>query len=140
MFSKLLLTATAVFLCLLGLALDFLPQEAAALLKLPALAAILVLFQVVAAFCLGLGYLNWLSRHNLIGGIYSRPLGLANVLAFGVAAIPLDRALLRGSLASTQPAILLAVACLFTAFALAYLYALFLHDPLPSTEPANDSN
>ena len=132
MFSKVLLNATAAFLCLLGLVLDFLPQETGALLQLPSAPAVAVLIQAIAAAYLAAGYLNWLSRKNLIGGIYSRPLGLANMLLFGVTAIPLDRAVMRGLLPTALPLAVDGLAALFTVFAVAYVYAIFFHDPVPA--------
>jgi hypothetical protein len=132
MLSRLILTATAAFLCALGLALDFLPQETAAFLQLPTLPAITVLIQSLAALYLALGYFNWLSRKHPVGGIYSRPLALTNMLAFGITAIPLDRALIHASLPSNQPLLVDAAATLFTFFALAYIYLIFFHNPIPA--------
>jgi hypothetical protein len=124
--SKIILTASAVFLFAAGLILDFLPQEIAATLNLGSSAAITVLMQVLAAAFLGMGFMNWLSKSNPMGGIYSRPLALQNFLFFGVAAIALDKVALHGG---TQRS-LQSAAIAFTIFALTFGWLLFFHDPI----------
>lgn len=88
------------------------------------------LLQVLSAALLGMGFLNWFSKGNPMGGIYSRPLALQNFLFFGVSAIALDRAALR---AATLPAIQLA-ACVVTVFAVAFGWLMFIHDPIPKEQ------
>jgi hypothetical protein len=124
--SKLILTACAVFLFGVGLALSFLPQEVASALGLGNLPMVVLLLQVLAAALLGMGYLNWLSRGNRMGGIYSRPLGLQNLLLFGVAAISLDRAVLH----APQILAVQLAAGVCTGFALAFGWLTFFHDPI----------
>jgi hypothetical protein len=128
--SKIVLTSSAAFLFIVGLALDFLPQEAAAAAGLGVAPMVVLILQVLAAALLGMGFLNWLSRGNPMGGIYSRPLALQNFLFFGIAAIPLDRAAFH---ASAIPAIQLA-ACVFTVFAAAFAWLMFFHDPIQKTQ------
>jgi hypothetical protein len=116
---------SAVLLLSTGLALNFLPQEIAATLGLGIAPTTVLLLQVLSAAFLGMGYLNWLSRGNPMGGIYSRPLALQNLLFFGVGAISLDRA------AFHAPHILAIqiAACVFTALAVAFSWLMFFHDP-----------
>jgi len=128
--SKIVLTASAVFLFGAGLALNFLPQEVAAGLGMAAASIAVLALQVLSAALLGMGFLNWLSKANPMGGIYSRPLALQNFLFFGVGAISLDRAVLHGT---PLPAIQSAAA-LFTLFALAFGWLMFFHDPIPKAQ------
>ena len=65
-----------------------------------------------------------------MGGIYSRPLALQNLLLFGVGAIALDRAALH---AAPMLAVQLA-AGVFTGFALAFGWLMFFHDPIPESQ------
>ena len=130
MLSKLVLTCTALLLFTLGLALDFLPQETAAALSLPAAPGVILLLQVLAAALLGLGYLNWLSRANPMGGIYSRPLALCNLLFFAVSAIPLIRTTIHNSM----PPAISAAAAIAATFALAFAWLMFFHDPTRSLQ------
>ena len=114
----------------MGLALNFLPQEVAAALGLGNAPMAVLVLQVLSAALLGMGFLNWLSKGNPMGGIYSRPLALQNFLFFGVSAISLDRAALR---AAPLPAIQLA-ACVVTVFAVAFGWLMFFHDPIPKEQ------
>lgn len=123
--SKIVITTSAAFLLLMGLAMNFLPQELAGALGLGSAPVVVVLIQVLSAALLGMGYMNWLSKGNPMGGIYSRPLALQNLLLFGVGAISLDRAAVRGALPEIQLA-----AALFTGFALAFAWLMFFHDPV----------
>jgi hypothetical protein len=125
--SKIVLTASAVLLFGAGLALNFLPQEVAAALGMGNAPTAVLLVQVLSAALLGMGFLNWLSKGNPMGGIYSRPLALQNFLFFGVSSISLDRTALRSA---SLPAIQLA-ACVVTLFAVAFGWLMFFHDPIP---------
>jgi predicted acyltransferase len=124
--SKAVMIASAVLLCALGLTMSFLPQETAASLGLGTQSMAVLLLQVLAAAFMGMGYLNWLSKGNPMGGIYSRPLALANLLLFGAGGIALDRASLHGSV--PQGIKLAAVA--FTVLALGFGWLMFFHDPI----------
>ena len=126
MMSKIVLTASGLFLFGLGLGLDFLPQEISAALGLGSAPMATLLLQVLAAAFLGVGFMNWLSKANPMGGIYARPLALQNFLLFGVGAITLDRAAMR---APALPAIEI-TAIAFTAFALGFGWLMFFHDPI----------
>ncbi len=130
--SKIILTATALLLAAVGLALDFLPQEAAALLGLAAAPALTVILQCLAAALLGLGYLDWLSRANLMGGIYSRPLALANLLFFAVSSITL----VRFTAQHTTPTALRVACIVASAFAVLFAWLMFFHDPIRSAKQA----
>jgi hypothetical protein len=129
--SKIVLTASAILLFGTGLALDFLPQEVTAALGQGSAPMFVLLLQVFSAALLGMGFLNWLSKGNPMGGIYSRPLALQNFLFFGVSSIALDRAAFHGA---PLPAIQLA-ACVCTVFAVAFGWLMFFHDPIPKNEP-----
>jgi hypothetical protein len=124
--SGIVLTTSAVLLWGAGLALNFLPQEVAAALGLGNAPMAVLLLQVFSAALLGMGFLNWLSRGNPMGGIYSRPLALQNFLFFGVGAIALDRAAFHG-----PPLLAIRLAAgVVTVFALAFGWLLFFHDPI----------
>jgi hypothetical protein len=49
--------------------------------------------QLLGAAWLGLAALNWLQRSALLGGIYGRPIVLANLAAYFISATSLARAL-----------------------------------------------
>jgi hypothetical protein len=124
--SKIALTVSAVFLVCAGIALDFLPQEIGTALGTGSTSAAVLPFQLLAAAYLGVGFMNWYSKQNKMGGIYSRPLALQNLLLFGVAAIGLDRAAVHG----TATGWIQLAAIVFTLFALAFCWLIFFHDPI----------
>ena len=131
MFSKVLLTLTAILFFAAGGVLDFAPQETAAAAGLANSVPAALILQALAGACFGFGLLNWFARTRPMGGIYARPLALSNLLFFGVAAIPLDRAVLHGSLAPAFAA----VAAATSLFAAAFAWITFFHNPVTATPP-----
>ncbi|MBP6443847.1 MAG: hypothetical protein KA267_07500 [Gemmatimonadales bacterium] len=77
--------------------------------------------QLLAAACLAMAALNWLSRHTLLGGIYGRPVVAANATGYFIAAITLLRPTLAGAF---RPAGLL-LTIPVTALAVAYAWLMF---------------
>jgi hypothetical protein len=124
--SKAILTLTALFLILLGVALNFLPQETAVLLGLPGSPALTAVLQCLAGALIGVGFLNWFSRGNPMGGIYSRPLAMANLLLFAIGAL----SLLRAAAHASQP--LQISAAVASVFAVVFAWVIFFHDPTGS--------
>jgi hypothetical protein len=128
--SKIVMMASAGLLVGGGLLLNFLPQEAAAALGMGSVPVAALPLQVLSGALLGMGFLNWLSRDKPMGGIYSRPLALQNFVLFGVGAIALDRAALRGSM----PPLVQLTAVAFTVFAGAFGWLMFFHDPVADAQ------
>ena len=84
--------SSAFVLGLLGVAGTFAPDELLGWLDAPALPLLTLLVQFLGALYLGFAGLNWMARENLIGGIYSRPVAVGNLLHFltaGLAALKL---------------------------------------------------
>jgi hypothetical protein len=54
--------------------------------------------QVLGAAWLGLAALNWLSKGSVLGGIYGRPIVMANAIVYFVTTTVLIRAPFRGAL------------------------------------------
>jgi hypothetical protein len=73
-----LLVFSAAIYFLAGVATLFAPQELLSLGGAAPNSLTVALLQMVGAAFLGFGVLNWMSRHSLVGGIYSRPLVVAN--------------------------------------------------------------
>jgi hypothetical protein len=96
--TKILMTASAAFLGLLGVAATFLPQEILRGLLPEPNPQIVLIIQITGALYLGFAILNWTARANLIGGIYSRPVALANFLHFAIVAMALLKAVAGGKL------------------------------------------
>ena len=89
--TSLVITALALVQLALGVALIFLPQETAAVLFAKT-GAPPVLVSLVGACLFGFGQLNWMTRHNPIGGLYGRPALMANLTHFFIGGLALARA------------------------------------------------
>jgi hypothetical protein len=64
--------------------------------------------------------LNWMSKSNLIGGIYNRPVAVGNATHFFIAALALSKF-------SPKSLILIVVAIVYSLFAIAFGLILFTH-------------
>ena len=122
--GKLLLTASAAFLLALGFALNFAPKEMAAVVgseggsQLP--------WELLAGALIGLGLMNGMSRSRPFGGVYGRPLGLANVLLFVVGAFALGRA----ATGAEAPPSLWVLFVVYAVLAVAFVWVVFKGGPV----------
>ena len=89
--TKLLLSASAVCFGLAGAGATFLPAELLTHVRQPDARILVVFIQALGALYLALAMLNWMSRGAAIGGIYARPLVVANLLYFVMTGIMLVR-------------------------------------------------
>jgi len=119
--TRALMAASAVFLGITGIAALFAPDEilrAANVASAPFLAP---LVQLCAALLLGFAMTNWMAKGSRVGGIYSRPIAVGNLLHFAVGAITLDRFALRGHEAWPM----LVFATIYTIFAVGFGLVVF---------------
>jgi hypothetical protein len=77
--------------------------------------------QLLAAAWLGLAALNWLSRDAMIGGIYGRPIVIANLYCYTVSALSLAKIVFL----SGTPMFVRGAAAVFTVLAVVYGVILF---------------
>jgi len=85
-----LLVSGLLLLCC-GLPALFAPQEIAAALGSRVQPASPVVVQLLGAGLFALGFLDWFSRFSAIGGIHGRPVLVANLSFFFIAAATLGR-------------------------------------------------
>jgi hypothetical protein len=128
--SSTLSRVSALVLLVGGLAFLFAPD-----VLLPALVpgfppAAAWLGQLLGAAWLGVGALNWLQRTAVLGGIYGRPVVLANSALYVVSALSLVRALLGGA----APRVVWLVCAPAALLAAAYA-ALLLRGPFDPLRP-----
>ncbi len=116
--TKIILSSCALILALTGIGLTFMPQEAALLMGWSPLNSILI--QIIGALYFSYAMINWMSRGNLIGGIYNRPLAVANLTHFCIVSL----ALLKMPGKSFTFNI---VTIVYSAFAVAFVIILFTH-------------
>ena len=122
-YTRTLMRASALVLALFGVVGTFAPDELLQWLNAPVVPLLILLVQVLGALYLGFAGLNWMARDQLIGGIYSRPVAVGNLLHFltaGLAALKL--------LASTPylPGLWL-FTLIYAAFAIGFSIVLFRH-------------
>lgn len=81
------MTLSAAFLAALGLAASFLPQELLRNAGLPPDRFPVTTIQLAGALYLGFAMLNWSAKGTLLGGIYGRPIIMANFTHFAIGTI-----------------------------------------------------
>ena len=94
--TKLLMTVSAVAMGIVGLAFTFAPDEMLVWCGGQVNEFALLLVQVAGALYFGFAMINWMVRDNLIGGIYTRPVVVGNLVHFVMVALVLFRKLVKG--------------------------------------------
>lgn len=84
--TKLLMSASAIFMGITGIILTFMPEEVSQMLLMIGTP---ILFQLLGALYFAFAMLNWMAKGNLIGGIYSRPVAIANFAHFTIGGLAL---------------------------------------------------
>ncbi len=95
--TDLLLMASAAVYGLAGLAGTFFPDALAMSTAGAASRALVLVIQCAAAAYCGFAMLNWMLRDATLGGIYGRPLVVANLLHFFMVAMIMTRLVLQGA-------------------------------------------
>jgi hypothetical protein len=126
--TRTLMTLSALFLAAAGVAITFLPQELMAHTGAQATPTAVLLIQLLGACYVGLAALNWMSRGAHIGGIYGRPLSMANFFHFAIGA----SALIKGAVALGFPLEVSVAAAVYAAFGAWFGVTLFTHPAPPS--------
>jgi len=119
--TKCILTASAIFLGICGISFSFLPQEILHTVISKSEPALALPLQITGSLFIALTIINWMSRANLMGGIYNRPLALGNALHFGVGAITLIKFVIQ----NTPTLSLIIITVLYTMFAIAFFKVIF---------------
>ena len=119
-----LMSSSALFMGILGIAASFMPQEILTHLGTMPNASAALLVQTVGALYLGFAILNWMARNVIIGGIYARPVALGNFLHFAMVSLTTGKAIATVAVGSR---VLLAVCCVYMAFAVWFGLVLFTH-------------
>jgi hypothetical protein len=89
--SKVLMIVSAGFMAALGVILTFAPHELIGTAQGAQHSALLPAMQLLGALYLGAATTNWMSKSNLVGGIFGRPLAMGNLGHFGIGALALMR-------------------------------------------------
>jgi len=99
--TKVLMSVTSLLLGCLGIAASFAPHEILTYLGVLANPPLAILVQITGALYLGFAMLDWMVKESTIGGIYDRPVAMANFIHFAVAALALIKGLIAGQTAAS---------------------------------------
>jgi hypothetical protein len=120
--TKILMTATALYLGIIGFGLTFLPQEIAGFFNTETNHTFILTLQIFGSLYLGFGMMNWIAKNKLVGGIYNRPLVFGNLLHFLVSAFALIKVV--GKYSEKQFIVILTISILYSFFAACFVYLL----------------
>ena len=122
--TKSLMTSSAIILALIGISLIFFPKEILDYFELSTSDTLELLMQIIGSFYFAFAMLNWMSKGSLIGGIYNRPIALANWTHFVIAGL----ALIKGVLANPSLSyVIWSIAIIYSIFAILFGIVLFKH-------------
>lgn len=130
--TRIVMASSAAFLALIGLSLTFAPDEILRLYGVSAAAPIPLLLQMGGGALVGWAMVNWTARGLVVGGIYSRPLTLGNLVNFVAVTLALSKAIF---VIGLQP-LVLAVLLGYGLFAVCFGYLVFGHGAacIPATD------
>jgi hypothetical protein len=117
--TKKLLSVSAILLASIGLSLLFFPQEWTSYFQMEE--ASILLLQLIGGMYFAFAMLNWMYRANTIGGIYGRPVAMANFTHFFIGALTFIK--LWAAAPGNIPLILSTLS--YSVFAIAFSYLLF---------------
>ena len=92
--TKIIMTSSALTLGTVGITLTFIPETILNLLTINSNEASLFMMQIVGALFFAFGMLNWMTKSSVIGGIYNRPIAIANFTHFLIAGLALSKGLI----------------------------------------------
>ena len=80
--------------------------------------------QIIGSFYFAFAILNWMSKGSIIGGIYNRPIAMANLTHFVIAGL----ALIKGILSNPSLSyIIWSIAIIYSIFAILFGIVAFKH-------------
>lgn len=120
--TKWVMTLSAIAMGISGILLSFLPQEIISFFDSQAPSKLdAIVLQVLGALYFAFAMLNWTAKSNLIGGIYGRPIAIANLTHFLIVSLALIKA------CSSGLSLLLIPAIVYSLFAISFSIIFFTH-------------
>jgi hypothetical protein len=117
--TRVIMSGSSIALFLAGVACLFAPVEVLSAIGISSPDELTG--QVLGALYLAFAAANWTARGSMIGGIYARPLSVANFVHFFVGAT----VLVKGVSSSTSNAGYLVILLVYVAFAIAFILMLY---------------
>ena len=116
------MSLSAIAMGIAGILLSFMPQEIISFFDSQAPSKYdAIVVQVLGALYFAFAMLNWTAKSNLIGGIYGRPIAIANLSHFLIASLALIKAYTSG-----QSSLLL-LTIVYSLFAIVFSIIFFTH-------------
>ena len=115
--TKLIMTVSAVFLALAGISLTFFPIEIASDIGLGSAKPSHLVVQILGALYFGFAMLNWMAKGSIVGGIYNKPLVIANLSHFLIGSLALIKGLTHSS---SQSYVFIILAGIYSIFAVLF--------------------
>ncbi|GHA55659.1 hypothetical protein GCM10007389_03990 [Pontibacter akesuensis] len=88
------MASSAILLGAAGVVLTFVPDELVRYMRWAPMESLLFVVQLLGALYFAFGMLNWMAKGSLIGGIYNRPIAIANLSHFLIAGLALAKGLI----------------------------------------------
>ena len=111
-------------MAIIGISASFIPHEILTFIGLPTNQPLPLLIQVIGAMYFAFAMLNWMSKGSIIGGIYNRPIAIANLTHFVIAGL----ALIKGILSNPSLSyIIWSIAIIYSIFAILFGIVAFNH-------------
>lgn len=129
--TKIVMTASAIILGITGIIFTFMPLELLRYINFETSKSVQVLIQILGALYFSFAMLNWMTKTTTIGGIYNRPIAVANFTHFTIAGLALIKGLFSSPGLQNTAWI---IAIIYSVFALSFGIILFRH-PLSETNP-----
>lgn len=121
--TKILMTTSSLILGLAGIFALFAPDVLLALFGAPMANPLSVLIQLMGALYFSMAMMNWIAKDSAIGGIYARPVSLANFAHFFIGTLLLAKYVLsNGSNVS-----ILLMLVVYAIFASIFYWLVFRH-------------
>ncbi len=123
--TKILMTASALLLGIMGVVLLFLSDVVIIFLNITLNVETNLFMQILGSLYLGFGAINWMSKSALMGGIYNRPISIGNFMHFGASAIALLKIVFGNQV---HAEVIIPLAIIYTIFAVSFAYV-FMTNP-----------
>lgn len=115
--------ASSLFLGAMGLFTLFAPDELLRLLNLQQTDPLPVMIQLMGTLYLSFALMNWTTKDNIIGGVYLRPISIANFAHFMMGAL----SLMKYQLSNSTNGFLWGVLTIYVIFAVIFTWLIFFH-------------
>ena len=119
--TKLLMTISSLVLGLAGILTLFAPETLLAMLGVPTANPLSVVIQLMGALYFSMAMMNWTAKDSAIGGIYARPVSLANFAHFFIGTLLLANYLVSNG----YSVIILSILVVYAIFASLFYWLVF---------------